>query len=419
MAEQKIPVRMPHYFKEFQCIGGSCEDNCCVGWDVEIDKNTFHRYRREKDPELARLFRRSIHENEEASDEAIDYAIVTLEEHNRCPFLNEQNLCKIQAKLGHDALSNVCATFPRFTNQVDGVLEYSATVSCPEAARLILRNKDGIRFLEETQFPLPRMILNYSIQTRQQRGNRMIQYFKELRAFTISVLQNKAYSLEERFLILGHFYEELQLSFQGRAEVGVLQLILSFQEKLARAELAPTEWNIGDALSPEEVQTQLKIVKELLDQMNRSTQIDSAAYLRFSEEFQKGLGLNQKSRLGEETSAYQIAYHQYYEPFLKQHEYLLENYLVNYVFSELFPAAESTKPLEAYLMLVLRYTLIKCSLIGISGFRKGLTVDLCVEFIQAFSKAIEHHHTYLEGLAVWMKKNQYMTLPIAELLVKG
>lgn len=405
MPEKKVLVRLPLYFNQFQCIGTSCEDNCCVGWDVEIDKNTYFCYRREQDEELSRLFRRYIHENVEASDDAIDYAIVTLEKNNRCPFLNEQNLCKIQAKLGHDALSNVCSTFPRFTNQIDGVLEYSATVSCPEAARLILNNKNGIRFVEETQSHLPRMILNYNIQTRQHRGNRMVQYFIELRGFTITLLQNRNHPLGERILLLGQFYQELQRSFQGRKEVGVSHLIHNFQQNM-------------NPLPKEDFQGQFRIVNDFLEQMTQVTQIDSTSYLSFSEEFQKGLGIVKKSTQEAVCKAYQIAYQQYYEPFMKEHDYLLENYLVNYVFSELFPAAESTKPFEAYLMLVLRYTLIKCNLIGISSFRKGLTVDLCVELIQSFSKAIEHHHTYLEGMAGWMKKKQNMTLQLAELLVK-
>ena len=29
--------RVPTYFNEFACIGGACEDNCCIGWEVDID----------------------------------------------------------------------------------------------------------------------------------------------------------------------------------------------------------------------------------------------------------------------------------------------------------------------------------------------------------------------------------------------
>ena len=28
---------VPTYFNEFACIGGACEDNCCIGWEIGID----------------------------------------------------------------------------------------------------------------------------------------------------------------------------------------------------------------------------------------------------------------------------------------------------------------------------------------------------------------------------------------------
>ena len=37
---KKYKVTLPHYFKEFKCIGGKCEDSCCIGWDIDIDERT-------------------------------------------------------------------------------------------------------------------------------------------------------------------------------------------------------------------------------------------------------------------------------------------------------------------------------------------------------------------------------------------
>ena len=36
---------IPKYMTQFKCIGGACEDNCCIGWDVDIDKNTYLKYK--------------------------------------------------------------------------------------------------------------------------------------------------------------------------------------------------------------------------------------------------------------------------------------------------------------------------------------------------------------------------------------
>ena len=34
---KKIKLETPSYIKEFSCIGGKCEDSCCIGWDIDID----------------------------------------------------------------------------------------------------------------------------------------------------------------------------------------------------------------------------------------------------------------------------------------------------------------------------------------------------------------------------------------------
>ena len=36
--------RVPTYFNEFACIGGACEDNCCIGWEVDIDDESLEVY---------------------------------------------------------------------------------------------------------------------------------------------------------------------------------------------------------------------------------------------------------------------------------------------------------------------------------------------------------------------------------------
>lgn len=34
----------PQYAKRFRCIGGACEDACCSGWAVTIDRSTYQKY---------------------------------------------------------------------------------------------------------------------------------------------------------------------------------------------------------------------------------------------------------------------------------------------------------------------------------------------------------------------------------------
>lgn len=414
MAEMKTHARMPVCFKEFQCTGGGCEDNCCIGWDVEIDKQTCQKYQKVKDKELSQLLRNSIFENPDSYDNNVDFAIVELAKNNRCPFLNVNHLCKIQAKLGHDYLSNVCAAYPRYVNEINGIAEYSLNVSCPEAARLVLTNQQGLAFLIEKQNTSSKTIINLKVNTTEHRGNSMVKYFVELRSFTISLLQNRNHLLWERIIMLGYFYKELQQSVHGRDVFPVPRLIETFSQRIEK-----DEWSAEISSILADNTLQLRLMKEITDKLNTVTEIDSQKYLRFTEELSKGIGISAKSNLETEGKAYRKAYEQYYEPFMKSHSYLIENYLVNYVFGGLFPASESTKPFEAYRMLAIRYALIKYYLIGISAYRKGLAERDCVQFIQVFSKAIEHHHTYLEGISAYMNRKKYDDMPSIELLLKN
>lgn len=38
-------ILIPEYLTKFSCIGASCEDTCCAGWKVAVDKTTFQKYR--------------------------------------------------------------------------------------------------------------------------------------------------------------------------------------------------------------------------------------------------------------------------------------------------------------------------------------------------------------------------------------
>lgn len=43
MIMKKIVLK-PTYLDKFKCIGIKCEDNCCQGWSIDIDKKTYKKY---------------------------------------------------------------------------------------------------------------------------------------------------------------------------------------------------------------------------------------------------------------------------------------------------------------------------------------------------------------------------------------
>src|SRR5579863_2461440 len=135
----------PQYVTEFHCLGSDCVDTCCRGWDVTIDKATYDRYQKLPATPLKLLMHSDITVNARETEDAT-YAQVTLTEAQTCPFLSTERLCRIQQAYGEDYLSTTCAIYPRARNLVDGALEMSLFMSCPEAARLALLNPNAMQF---------------------------------------------------------------------------------------------------------------------------------------------------------------------------------------------------------------------------------------------------------------------------------
>lgn len=207
---KKFKSLYPEYYDEFKCIGGSCEDSCCVGWDIDIDKITFRKYYKVQDSEMKRMFQKNVHNNEESFSDDVDYGKVKLKSDKRCPFLDCDNYCVIHSKLGEDYLSNVCTCFPRITNLVDGCYERSLDVACPEAARILLLKEDGIKF-KESEEVIGKHIISNQVDTKaKELKNSLAKYFKEIREVSIKIIQNRNLDLSERLYILGEFINGLE-----------------------------------------------------------------------------------------------------------------------------------------------------------------------------------------------------------------
>lgn len=127
---------VPHYYPKFRCTAAACPDTCCAGWGIMIDEATLKRYRRQTGSFGNRLFN-SIDWKEKAF----------LQYDHRCVFLNEENLCDIYAEAGPHMLCRTCRSYPRHTEEFEGVREISLSLSCPEAARLILGCQEPVHFL--------------------------------------------------------------------------------------------------------------------------------------------------------------------------------------------------------------------------------------------------------------------------------
>lgn len=119
---------VPKYYKDFKCKGGSCTDNCCIGWEIDIDSETLSKYDNEKGS-LGERLKKNI------SREDTPHFILRGE---RCPFLNADNLCDIIIERGEGNLCDICREHPRFYTTLNDMIFGGVGLCCEEAARLVL-----------------------------------------------------------------------------------------------------------------------------------------------------------------------------------------------------------------------------------------------------------------------------------------
>lgn len=74
----------------------------------------------------------------------------------------EDGLCGIQKKYGEDLLGDACHFYPRVPRMCGDKIYFSATMSCPEIARIFLREKNISGYFESQVERLPFEIKKYS-----------------------------------------------------------------------------------------------------------------------------------------------------------------------------------------------------------------------------------------------------------------
>lgn len=147
----------------------------------------------EGDLALGQLLERGI----EVTPDGPDYARLRFLPTGGCSMLDDAGLCSIHSKFGHAELFEVCASFPRYANEVDEELELFGTLSCPEVARLSLLADDGFEMTTATLADAPRKLRN--------RFNTQKPYFRPfrlVRAALLKLLAEPGYGLSDKLFVL-------------------------------------------------------------------------------------------------------------------------------------------------------------------------------------------------------------------------
>lgn len=398
------------YLKAFSCIAGACEDTCCVGWDVEIDRKTYSKYQKLKDPILSPLIKQSVFEYPHSFDPQVDYARVKLKKNKRCPFLDAQKLCVIQRSQGEGSLSNVCATYPRMTNLIDGILETTLTLSCPVAARLVLKSDPHELSFVDSKIP-ERYIINLAVDTCSNAyAKHPVRHLHLFRKDLLQLLELENYTLFEKLTLMGYYFESVQ-KYASNKQV---QLISDFSKQFFKSLLSTSKSDLVKNYLPTPLSAPY-LVSEIIKLLNVSEEIDSKKFVHHTDVLARRIFTQEKKV---SPTHYEATRATFTEPYRAALERMLTRYTRNYIFKNLFPFTESENLFEAYAMLVVRVMTLSVYSLSLNPGSPEQYEDDFIRLVQCYAKSLEHHKHFTEPTLKWLRRKQYLHMDfIAPLLL--
>lgn len=396
LAQESKTIR-PQYGRVFRCIGAECEDTCCNGMTVPLDRRTYHKYQAFPKGELRVLAQQYVAQNTGDPVEAL-YGRIDLTPAGECPFLSADRLCSIQKQFGVEALSPTCSIYPRALNDVHGEIEVSLYLSCPEAARQVLLDPEfsaRVAGKDASWFHTDQ----FSRLAADGEGlfHKPYDFFEEVRQAIVMLLRDRGRPLWQRMFLLGMLCMRLSEIRTPDQDSAVPTVLSEYAEIVAIGGMKQELENLASQPA-----AQLNAVLQLSDLRLRA----GASGGRFREcvmEALDGLGYSPLAPVPDYSGSYLQAERQYFRPLMEQYPYLLENYLLNYIYRTLFPFGRQSSahftPLDIYseyLLLSAQYSVAQGLLIGLAGhYREQFGVQHVVKLVQAFSKAMEHNPSFL------------------------
>ena len=193
MEQKEFTCIEPSYLEKFFCDGSKCGGSiCCYGWQQILDDAALARYRAVTGAEGEKLCQGLVY-----LPEADSFGFRHKDDH--CVFLRSDGLCGLQFKYGEQMLTDVCAEYPRKTRLFPGqTLERALCVTCPVAAELILQNEGPLQLVQ-------RQIQSTRSKYFQPAGdaeNLQALNFFDWQARGMEILQDRNLSLNQRLSVL-------------------------------------------------------------------------------------------------------------------------------------------------------------------------------------------------------------------------
>lgn len=417
-----MKITKPNYFSKFRCIADKCEDTCCAGWGIAIDDEAHKKYLSVEGSFGDRLKNEIVSEDEEK--------IFKLKGNN-CTFLNENKLCDIYTELGEDALCHTCREYPRYSEEFGELREIGISLSCPEAARIILGSSEKVE-LESIENNESRNTLSDIENDNICDDTNIIDIFRDKDDFgSLSDAEN----IDDNYIdtdefdvsseIDGIIFENLMACRKIALEIlqnrnldlrirGALVLIFSseIQDKIDGND-------IEDIKLVEEKFSEQNFIKETITIIEGYKGKESEKYNNINEIFKvfqdlkhinpnDPLGLEDALRYfwqSEDDEKLYLDIHRKFEGYYKEKEYHFEQILVYFIYKHFMKAVFDYDVLAKVKTALVSCLMIKELAVVRYLENREFTTDDMVDISHTYSKDVEHLEENIETLAEVFETN--------------
>lgn len=368
----------PAYVKKFHCDGRLCNSICCRGWLIEVDADTYAKYRLLPDE----ILRRCVLENLKKSRDESKYRFQM--KGINCPMLQPDWLCVLQKKYGEDYLSDTCHQFPRRAHKLlPDTVERVLSFACPVAARLALCQRESmcmeaVRLDEKREksfFSLPARIENRTA------------YLLSVQMAAITLLQSRNFTINKRLKMLGVYLRREADNTAVETNEMHIDVLAQDSDKIS--------WD-NDIW--------LRFLLELLDDLyGTAIVLADDNDINYVPAIIKAFHLEGNSRksLKKLTNIYVRGQKFFKENVLARYDYMLEHYLVQEFFGNLYPYKWESGIMANYAVFVVIYRFME--LIMLSMLLTGKNVDE-TEIINLVSRMSQRtNHADLYGRIIFKK----------------
>ena len=315
----------PEYVGKFQCDGRVCNSKCCKNWMVDIDGPTYQKYCTiEPKTERKKIVSRIKYKKQKGK------FLVEMAKNGFCPFLQSDGLCHIQKTWGADWLSNTCTMYPRMMYMAGELLVLALTLTCPLAAKLALLPKEPMSF---EKVPLAAEQKEEMVSRCAGRLSMMGDALLDLQYGAISILQNRALSIDQRLIVLGFFLDQAgDMVEAGTPEqIETLAAVYTADDFMERV---PEMLRAIDFREAEYVKSMFGLIETLYGKDAEFQGREQPLMYHVVHAF--GVK-NRDVPLSELVETYRKIFRPAQEQLLREFGHIFENYLVNEFFLEHYP----------------------------------------------------------------------------------